>query len=134
MSRTVGNAAVRTHENGLRARTTRLRTLANSDENRPETRNSGALVREVMRSVGLSQKAFAINAGQPESVISEALNGQRNIATDWIDAQDDTFVVAYAEGLIKSRGLLPTNKRQARMATAMALMQQLVEAIEGDDQ
>jgi hypothetical protein len=92
------------------------------------------LVREVMRSVGLSQKAFAINAGQPESVISEALNGQRNIATDWIDAQDDTFVVAYAEGLIKSRGLLPTNKRQARMATAMALMQQLVEAIEGDDQ
>jgi hypothetical protein len=134
MSNRMQSAALRTQSNPLSARTTRLRTLSNSDENRPETRKSAPLVREVMRSVGLSQKAFAINCGQAESVISEALHGQRNIATDWIDAQDDTFVVAYAEGLIKSRGLLPRNKRQARMATAIALMQQLVEAIEGDDQ
>jgi hypothetical protein len=45
-----------------------------------------------MRLCGLSNKAFAINAGQSESVISEALSGARHLATEWVWAQPDEFV------------------------------------------
>jgi len=49
-----------------------------------------------MRRNGLSQKAFAINCGQVESVISEALSGSRQFHAEWIDAQADDFIAVLA--------------------------------------
>lgn len=133
----MAGSALRTHANPLREaldsvqpKPARVRTAAKNDEIRRDSRKSAELVREVMRSVDLSQKAFAVNADQPESVVSESLNGQRNLAFDWMDAQDDTFVAAFAQAWLESRQLSPQNQRSARVKLAATLFQQLIDLVE----
>lgn len=137
MSSSVGNAALRTHANGLRTslddispKAARVRTVAKTVENAPEPRKSAAIAREAMRRTDTSQKAFAIGAKQPESVISEGLNGQRNLAFDWIDAQEDAFVLTFVDVWLASRNLTPQNQRAARLKLAATLFQQLVDLVE----
>jgi hypothetical protein len=137
MAASVNASAARTHANGVRtevdgvtAKTTRVRSLANSVEKAREPRKSAAMVRESMRSVDLSQKAFAIAAQQPESVVSEGLHGQRNLAFDWIDAQDDAFVLDLCQRWLASRNLTPQNQRAARLRLAATLFQTLIDLSE----
>jgi hypothetical protein len=99
MPSSVSDPSVRTLANDLlgpsssiRTRPAKARIDAKSVENTPDLRPFRALVREAMRLVDLSNKAFAINAGQPESVISEALTGSRHLAAEWVWAQPDTFM------------------------------------------
>jgi len=54
-----------------------------------------ARVREAMSLAGISQKEFAINAKQPQSVVSEALGGIRAIQLDWLELQDQPFKTHY---------------------------------------
>ena len=120
---------------GLRAGKANLRIDANSGENRPESRKSAAsCVRTAMRAVGLSQKAFAINAHQTESVVSEALSGSgaRNIALEWIHAQDVTFITAWVEELSREKGLTPRSRSEVKRQLIVALFAQLLELVEGD--
>lgn len=146
MSHRMQSAAARTHANapsqplvngldGIRGRATRALIDANSlDIAQENSKNESgrALVRGLISDLQRSQKATAITAGCADSDFSAALSGRQRFDVDWITQQDDAFVIEFAHRLLKSRNALPTNKRQARMATAMALMQQLVEAIEGD--
>src|SRR5690349_17868391 len=102
MSRSLASDAVRTVVKAprtaldeLRAGKANLRMDANSVEIAPEIAkvpSFRALVREAMRRTDLSQKAFAINADQSDSVISEALNGSRHLAAEWLWVQPETFL------------------------------------------
>lgn len=89
----------------LSAKGSTMRMQVKTDEKTEEKRTFRAVVREVMRRVDLSQKAFAINAGQSESVISEALSGTRHLAMEWLWAQEDTFWNALIEAIEDERGL-----------------------------
>ena len=114
---TVANGAARRHANshrgdldGIRAGASNLRMAANSDENTPEYRN---LVREALRRSGLSQKAFAIDAGQPESVISDGLAGRRAFDVQWIWRQTDGVFRRTLRALEdEAAGSDPTQARQ----------------------
>jgi hypothetical protein len=121
---------VRSESDGLTAKTTRVRSLANSVEKAREPRKSAALARESMRSVDLSQKAFALACGQAESVVSEGLHGTRNLAFDWLDAQDDVFVLDFCQRWLQSRNLTPQNQRAARVKLAATLFQTLIDLAE----
>lgn len=95
MADIVGGDSVRSHAKTLRADLSTLRAgdanvrmAANSLENRPEYRE---LVREAMRRSGTTQKVFAIDAEQSESVISEALHGKRALDIQWIWRQGAAF-------------------------------------------
>lgn len=92
MPSSVLDQSVRTLANAVSSHPARARIAANSDQPGPDRRPLRALTREAMRLCGLSNKAFAINAGQSESVISEALSGARHLATEWVWAQPDEFV------------------------------------------
>lgn len=96
MADKVANGGARTHANSLRgalsdvrAGDANLRIDAKNIAIAPEKRPYRALVREAMRRSGLSQKAFALDAKQPESVISEALNGSRALPSEWVWGQTD---------------------------------------------
>lgn len=89
---------------GIRAGNANLRIDAKTAAKIEQSRQFRLLVREAMRDAGLSQKAFAIEAGQSESVISEALAGTRNLAADWVWAQDDAFWLALSTRISSARG------------------------------
>ena len=138
MASTVGNNALRTHANGLRDRLdgvspkpARVRSAAKTAEIRPESRKGGSLVREAMRTADLSQKAFALDASQTESTVSEGLSGGRNLAFDWILNQTDLgFRVSFIEALQRAWDLDPKQDHQVQIDLAVALFDRLVSAIE----
>lgn len=84
--------------------------------------------REVKTALGRSQKALAIDAGVPESVLSEALNGTgRNFDVDWVLAQDNTFVTAWMRHVEAAKGLTPATRKRIkaeRMAQLFDLLMQ----------
>lgn len=94
MASTLTSAAVRTEAKSLRGEVTNLNDLRAGDGNLRMDAKSTAIpasygpyrgvIREAMRRADLSQKAFAIDAKQPISVISEALGGTRNLAGEWV--------------------------------------------------
>jgi hypothetical protein len=117
MADIVGGAVVRSHANtrrasldDVRAGAANVRMAAKDLENAPEYRE---LVREAMRRSGLSQKAFAIDAGQTESVISEALHAKRAFDVQWIWRQTSAaFRRALREAEDESMGLDPRSQRE----------------------
>lgn len=86
----------------LRREPARMRIDANSDGILASSGVTRARVREAIRLAGSSQKEFAINAKQSESVISEALGGSRAVNADWIEAQGPAFRLHY-HGLQKEQ-------------------------------
>jgi hypothetical protein len=89
MSRSVNVGAVRTlakplQLDGIRAGKANLRIDANPATKQAVFGTFRAVVREAMRRDELSQKAFAIDCKQSESVVSEALSGTRNLAAEWV--------------------------------------------------
>ncbi len=107
MAISLPNGTARTHANALRTRLDEVKTATASmriDANSsPVSARFRAWVREAMRTAGLSQKAFAINCKQSESVISEALSGSRQFHAEWIDAQPDAFVEVLAVVMLEGR-------------------------------
>src|ERR1051326_6814701 len=99
---------------GLRAGKANLRIDAKTVENIQEKGDVRQIARDAMRAIGLSQKAFAINAGQTESVISEALSGTRNLAVEWVYAQEDAYLVEFIDGMERARQLTEEAKGSLR--------------------
>lgn len=94
MASTLGSSALRTpvkavHSalDDIRAGDANLRMDAKSAAAPAGFGPFRALVREAMRRAQMSQKVFAIDAKQPESVISEAFSGTRPLAAEWIGLQ-----------------------------------------------
>ena len=121
--RTLANG-VRRGLNAVRGKDAIARSAANSPPNSARFRG---WVRDAMRRAGLSQKAFAINCQQPESVISEALSGSRQFHAEWIDAQSDEFVAVLALVMAEGRRL-PTPRDLAldHLTEAVRLLSQEV--------
>lgn len=84
-----------------------------------------------MHAANLSQKAFAVDANQSESVISEGLNGGRALAFDWVYAQTDVaFHVELLAGMARDKGITPDSKRAIKMRLVMTVMAQLLDLLE----
>ena|ERR1041385_454590 len=115
-SRTDQLAAIRTPDRPLRmtAKTDRATTCA--------------LVRQCMAETGLTQKAMAINAEISEAVLSDALapHGTRNLAAEWLFDQEDAFLLALVEKLMRARGLTPASKREVAAERISELVKLLI--------
>lgn len=111
----------------LRAGKANLRIDANSLENAEQKRGFLQLVRDAMREADLSQKAFAVDAQQSESVISEALSGGRHLSADWLYAQNDGFLLALMKGIERARHLTPESKAALRANRISELIRLLLE-------
>jgi len=118
---------VRPELDTLRAGKANLRIEANSSENIEHKRDFLLLVRDAMREADLSQKAFAINAKQSESVISEALGGTRNLSADWLYAQPDRFVQILIDKVSIARNLTAESKAALQRARILELIGLLLE-------
>lgn len=94
---------------GIKAGDANVRMTANFVENRPEKRE---LLREAARRLGLSQKAMALNAGQPESVISDALNGRRSFDVEWERSQPAAFRRMVRQLEDAAEGIDPASQRR----------------------
>jgi hypothetical protein len=116
MSSTLPPLPARSHANPLR-------TIETSRE------ASIAAVKGAMADIGLSQKAFAITAKQPESVICEALSltGTRHLATEWIHAQDDAFIDAWTERVRRQRTLEEARELDDRADRILGMIEFLVQ-------
>jgi hypothetical protein len=122
--------------NGISAKTTRPRIGTNSTpiaEEKPRNGRTRELVREVIGDLQRSQKQTAIDAGCADSDFSAALNGKQRFDTDWLDAQDDTFVLTFVDKWLRARGLQRESKRAARMKLAATLFQTIVDLAEEDE-
>lgn len=134
MAHTVKADPVRTLANSLRsdldtirAGKANLRIDANSVENAPTPRRQAARgVRNAMSSVGLSQKAFAVDAKQTESVISEALSASRALALEWLYQQDQVFCAEWVEEFSRDKGLSGMGRRELKRQAFLAVMAQLL--------
>lgn len=114
MPTTVAERPPRTHANAHRITTAALRIDAKNLGSPQDSKTFRALVREAMRLTDLSQKAFALNAGQSESVISEALSGSRHLAAEWVWApgQPDVFIEKLISLIKIERGLADANEEK----------------------
>lgn len=76
-----------------------------------------SVIRRAMAECTLSQKAMALNAGCPESELSEALNGRDNRRFDaqWLWRQDDTFLLRFLELVMEVRELTPADARRVHI-------------------
>lgn len=79
-----------------------------------------------MSESGLSQKAFAINARQPQSVISDALNSRRHLSAEWIWLQENDFLVKFFALVSLARGLTAENAAAARRRRIVELIELLL--------
>ena len=85
-------------------------------------------IRVAMQVTGISQKAMALTAGIPESVLSDALNGRgRHLETDWILAQSEAFINAFWKSIEAQLGLTSESKREVRAARIGELVRLLME-------
>lgn len=131
MAHSLPSAAARTHANPrrealldeIRPGPPSARTGAKNTENRPKYRS---LVREAMRIAGLSQKAFAIDADQPESVISDALAGRRAFDGEWARRQkSETFKRALRDLEARADGSDPAQAREESFDDLVLILRRL---------
>lgn len=87
--RTLANSdrKVRPEVEDIRTETAKMRIDAKNRQDDAGFGPGRGIVREAMRRSGLTNKAFAIDAKQPESVISEGLSGSRGLQIEWVWAQ-----------------------------------------------
>lgn len=91
---------------------------------------SRVAVRDAMRATGTSQKVFAINARQAESVVSDALNARgRHLDAEWIVDQGVPFVTAFITSLSAQMGITVETRKQVRAERAAELFRLLFEDI-----
>lgn len=81
-----------------------------------------------MRLTGATQKSMAIEAEIEESNLSAGLKGdERRFDIDWLTAQDDAFLVAFIDALMRARGLTRETRAAIRAARIGELVQLLSE-------
>jgi len=81
-----------------------------------------------MRMTGATQKGMAIEAEVEESNLSAGIKGdERKFDIDWLTAQDDAFVVAWIDALMRLRGLTRETRAAVRAARIGELVQLLAE-------
>lgn len=119
--RTPANSA-RAALDAIRGRSAKARIAANP----PDLTRLLPLLKQAMSETGLSQKAMAINAGQTESVISEALAGRRHFDVEWWWAQPDTFLLKFFELVMDARELTPANISAVRRRRIVELVDLLL--------
>lgn len=112
MADTLQGQAVRTEANpvrpdlsDIRAGESNLRIGANSVGNAELSGAFRAKVREAKRRDDLTNKAFAIDCKQSESIVSEALSGSRTLNAEWLWMQRDSFWLHLIDVVRESRGL-----------------------------
>lgn len=107
---------------GIRAGDANVRIRANSIEKPKQSRQQ---VREAMRRVGLTSKAFCINADISESVFSDALADRRALDAEWIRAQEPPFRRALREVEDEAAGVDPTSQRQESFNDIVELLRRM---------
>jgi len=128
MSATVHARTPRTHAKDLHADLQRLRAGSQNVRITVNPSVSRAAVRAAMAATGTSQKQFALTADQPESVVSDALNGRgRHLDTDWILAQGEAFAVAWWDDVKRQMGLTEQTRHEQRWDRVLELVRLLME-------
>jgi predicted XRE-type DNA-binding protein len=129
-TRSVASDVARTQLNSIRG----CQAKARIDANRPESSDRidardefVSLIRAAMKDADMSQKAFALNAGVPESVISDGFNGVRNFAADWLWNQPALFWIRLRDRIDEAKQLSPENNKAIRAARIGELVKLLVE-------
>ena len=123
MNSSVATDGLRSQLNSLRPTSAKARIHANP----PDASDLIPLVRQAASETNLSQKAMALNARIPESVLSEAFNGRRNFAAEWWWAQPDTFLVRFLELAMDARQLTPENVSAIRRRRIVELVDLLLQ-------
>jgi hypothetical protein len=123
MASTLSKPELRSQLNDLRAGSANVRIDANSLDGTAFL----PLMKRAMGETGLSQKHMALNAGQPESVISEALNGRRNFAIAWLVLQPGTFIDRFFDLFKEHYGLTPANIKAIQRRRIIELLDLLLE-------
>lgn len=129
MAHTMAQPDPRTPANARRSRLDDIRATrqgVRSVANAVETPALLPLIADAMRLVGLSQKAFALQAEQPESVISEALAGRRHFAIEWLWKQDGVFLLRFFAMVMDARQLTPENISAIRRQRIVELVDLLL--------
>ncbi|HXI99499.1 MAG TPA: helix-turn-helix transcriptional regulator [Gemmatimonadaceae bacterium] len=132
MTPTLPNEPLRTPLNSLRCRPAKARIDANSSAGieRSETRREFvSLIRRAMKSADMSQKAFALNAGIPESVLSDGFNGVRNFSADWLWFQPNAFWIELRNEIDTAKGLTTDNARAIRAERIGELVRLLIQEV-----
>lgn len=102
MSTIVNQRTSRTHSNSISAESAPISerldairagsSMARMDANPLETRRPlRELAVDVLREMGISQKAAAINAGCAESDLCNALKGRQRLEIEWLHSQGPAF-------------------------------------------
>jgi hypothetical protein len=115
----------KTLPNGLdsiRAGESNLRIDAKNFQNSPEFRAFRHLVREAMRESGLSQKEFALDAGQSEGHISDAFAGNRKLDADWVWRQKSKAFHAALTRLMRAEQGLGDEESEAEYEQQIGLL------------
>jgi transcriptional regulator with XRE-family HTH domain len=118
MAPTLAGSTLRTPANAFLAPSDDVRIDPNS------VAGMRALVRRVMAETGLSQKAFAIDAGCSPSELSDALNGKENrrFEAEWIYRQNALFLRRFLDALAEERQV---TREHARTATRRRIVELL---------
>lgn len=139
MGRSFATAEVRTHPNpvrvgldDVRGKDAKIRMDSEPvriDPNLTDKAAFLAFVDEVRMRARMSVKEMAINAGVPESQLSEALSGTRgNFAGHWLWAQPDKFQSEFNELLMLKKGISKENRAKIRASQIGQLVALLVES------
>lgn len=129
MSSSLKAAQARTHANVLQGDLQDLRAGSHNARMTVNPSVARESARVAMDRTGLSQKAMAITAGIPESVLSDALNGRgRNLETDWLLAQSGQFIAIWLAEVQQRLGLTPDSRAALRAARIGELVRLLCEA------
>lgn len=79
---------------------------------------------------GATQKSMAIEADVPEPNLSAGMKGDdRKFDIDWLTAQDDAFLVAWIDTVMRLRGLTRETRAAIRAQRIGELVQLLTEGV-----
>lgn len=129
MASSIAGSAARTPPNTVRARLDDIRPNGRSVRIDPNASvGIRGLVRRVMAETGLSQKAFAADAGCTASELSDALHGKENrrFEAEWIYRQNALFLQRFLEALAEERAITPENTRAAARRRIVELIDLLL--------
>ena len=135
MPRSVRKVETGTHEKSLRSDLRSIRAGSHLARMAANPDGTVSLARDAVgyakQQTGLTNKAMALNAGVPESVMSDAVAGGkgRNLETDWIIAQGPEFVGYFTDHLDRALGLTDESRKAAKLDRALALVRLIFEEV-----
>jgi hypothetical protein len=106
------------------------RMSSNSPQIQARNVSGRELVQTVRRDLGRSQKQMAIDAGCPESDLSNALSGKQRFDMQWLLNQDDEFLIKWWREVEIARGLTPRAKRAIKRMGLLKIIDALLDDYE----